>query len=462
VPQDPLFSRDEIISLIAELDDTELEGIDKKTLTPLYDEILVSGESSRVTDRGGKVYLDCTSQAWSLNIGFANPDIAMAISEQVSRLTHVRYGFPTVPRIKLINKLLEIAPPGLSKVCFNNSGGGQALEAAMKLAMINKKASKPEAQIFVTCFRGYHGSSLATTTLSHRFSGVLRYRPWGIDRIMKVPYPYCYRCPVGQEGRDTCRLQCLDLIGETLEFGATDRIAGFIIEPMQGPGGHIPTPDGFLKGLKKICEENEIYLIYDEAQTFTRIGRWTAAEYYGVSPHMMALTKALGGGVPIGATLAAEELLGFTPAEEHTTFGSNPIMFASSLVFLHYIERANLLENAREMGEYLTVGLQKIQQSSDVGQYIGDIRCPGLFIGVELVEDKETKKPGNSLMMDTVEAAKEQHGIIFGEMAPIMSDRETLLRNVLKIKPPMIINKEDCDFILQVFEEALEEATDYL
>ena len=107
MPQEPLFSRDEILSLISELDDAELEGIDKKSLTPLYDEILVSGEGPRVKDRDGKVYLDCTSQAWSLSIGFANPDIAMDVSEQVSRLTHVRYGFPTMPRIKLINKLLK-------------------------------------------------------------------------------------------------------------------------------------------------------------------------------------------------------------------------------------------------------------------------------------------------------------------------------------------------------------------
>lgn len=459
--QKPLFSREEIISLISELEDRELEGIDKKTLTPLYDEILVSGEGPRVKDRGGKEYLDCTSQAWTLNIGFANPDIGMAISEQASRLTHVRYGFPTIPRIKLINKLLEIAPPGLTKVCFNNSGGGQALEAAMKLAMINKSAKKPEAQMFVTCFRGYHGSSLATTTISQRFAGLLRYRPWGIDRVMKVPYPYCYRCPVGQEGRDSCKLQCLDLIATTIEYGSTDRIAGFIIEPMQGPGGHIPTPDGFLQGLKQICNANEIYLIYDEAQTFTRIGWWTAAEYYGVSPDMMSLTKALGGGVPIGATLADDELSGFTPAEEHTTFGSNPIMFASSLVYLHYVERANLLENTRKMGEYLTAGLKKMQDTSDVGAYIGDVRCPGLFIGVELVEDRETKKPANSLMQDTVEAAKER-GVIFGEMGPIISDRDSLFFNVLKIKPPMIITKDDCDFILQIFEESLEEATDYL
>jgi len=230
---------------------------------------------------------------------------------------------------------------------------------------------------------------------------------------------------------------------------------------MQGPGGHIPTPNGFLHDLKKVCQDNEIYLIYDEAQTFTRIGWWTAAEFYGVPPDMITLTKSLGGALPIGALLASEELTGFTPAEEHSTFGSSPLMFASALVFLHYIERANLLENAKKMGEYLTAGLRKLQDKSDLGAYIGDIRCPGLFIGIELVEDRETKKPANGLMQDTVEAAKER-GVLFGEMAPIISDRDTIFRNVLKIKPPLIITRDDCDIILQVFEESLEEATDYL
>ncbi len=461
MPQDFVFSKQEIIAMLTELDNSELEGINQKTLTPLYDEIMVSGDQSRLKDRDGNIFLDCTAQAWSCNIGFANPDVAFAVSEQVSRLTHVRYGFPTIPRIKVINKLLDVVPPDLKKVCFNNSGGGQALEAAMKLAMINKKVTQPEAQMFVTCFRGYHGSSIATTTLSQRLTSLVRYRPWGLDRVMKVPYPYCYRCPVGQEGRENCQLQCLDLIAQTIEYGSVDRIAGFIIEPMQGPGGHIPTPNGFLKGLKKICEQNEIYLIYDEAQTFTRIGWWTAAEYYDVSPHMMSITKALGGGIPIGATLAIDGLDGFTPAEEHTTFGSNPIMFAGALIFLKYIEKANILENTQEMGEYLTNGLKKIQKNTDLGTYIGDIRCPGLFIGIELVEDPESKKPANSLMQDTVEVAKER-GVIFGEMAPIISDREQIFRNVLKIKPPLIITKEDCDIILRIFEESLEEATDYL
>jgi 4-aminobutyrate aminotransferase-like enzyme len=203
-------------------------------------------------------------------------------------------------------------------------------------------------------------------------------------------------------------------------------------------------------------------MIWDESQTaMGRIGEWFASDYYNVVPDMMALTKGIAGSLPMGAILAKSHLTGFNAAEEHTTFGSNPLMFASCLVYLNYIERCNVLENVRNLGSYLSNKLKNIQEKSEIGKYIGEIRCPGFFIGIELVEDRETKKPANSLMMDTVEAGKER-GVIFGESMPIVSETGKLYRNILKIKPSLIITKEDCDFILEVFEESLEEAIDYL
>ncbi len=456
--KDRILTEDEIETLLFSLDDSELEGINQKSLTPLYDEIMVGGEGPYIKDSKGKSYLDCTSQAWTMNLGFSNKDIASVVAKQATRLLHVRYGFPTIPRIKLLNKLTQLAPGDLKKVSFNNEGGGFAVEAALKLAMVHK----PDAQMFLTCFGGYHGSSLATMTLSNRLAGLVRFRPWGHDRIARVPYPYCYRCPMGQEGRDACHLECLDFIAHAMEYGMTDKVAGIVLEPMQGPGGHIPAPKEFLEGLRKLCDKNDIYMIWDESQTaFGRIGYWFAAEYYNVIPDMMACTKAIAGGLPMGATFAREKFGTFTPAEEHTTFGSNPLMFASSLAYVTIVEKLNLLENVRTLGEYLTEGLEKIQRNSEVGQYIGDIRCPGFFIGVELVEDPDTKKPGNGLMQDTVEAGKER-GVIFGESMPIIADNGSLFRNVLKVKPPLIVHKEHCDTILSVFEESLEEAVDYL
>lgn len=453
--QKRLFSDEEILAWISDITDEEIDEVHKKSLVPFYDQLLISGSGAYLKDYQGKEFLDCTAQAWTCNIGFANPDVAFGVSRQLERLTHVRYGFPTVPRIKFIHKLVDITPNRLTKIAVNSMGGGAAIEAALRLAMINK----PGAEHFYTFTRAYHGSSLATMTLSTRFAGVTRFRPWGFDRVSKIPFPYCYRCPMGQESEKTCHLECLELAKQMIEYGAVDKVCGILMEPMQGPGGHIPAPKKFIRELQKFTKKSDIFLIWDESQVFTRIGHWFSSEYYdGVVPDITCLTKAVGGGLPMGVTIAREDLRGFNAAEEHSTFGANPLMFVSGLIFLNYVEKADLLRNTREQGEYITTKLKQLQQKYDV---IGDVRCPGLFIGIELVKDPETKEPGNALCSDLIEEATDR-GVIFGHSAPISSDSGQLFRNVCKIKPPLIINREDSNRILTVFESALEEAIDYM
>ncbi len=450
-----LFKDDEILSWITDITDDEIDEVHKKSLVPFYDQLFLKGSGSYLEDHTGKEFLDCTAQAWTCNIGFANPDVAFAVSEQLKRLTHVRYGFPTIPRVKFIHKLTSITPGNLKKIAVNAMGGGAAIEAALRLAMLNK----PGAEHFYTFTRGYHGSSLATMTLSARFAGVTRFRPWGFDRVSKIPFPYCYRCPMGQENEKTCHLECLELAKHMIEYGSVDKVCGMLLEPMQGPGGHIPAPKKYLQELRKYTQKNDIFLIFDESQVFTRIGYWFASDYYdGVIPDISCLTKAVGGGLPMGVTIARDDLTGFNAAEEHSTFGANPLMFASGLVFLNYIEKADLLKNTREQGDYLTSKLRQLQKKYDV---IGDIRCPGLFIGIELVNDPDTKEPGNALCSDLIDEAVDQ-GVIFGHAAPISSDSGKLFRNVCKIKPPLIITREDSDHILEVFENSLVEAIDYM
>ena len=196
-----LFTDDEIEDMLGRLDDGDRDGVQERTLTPLYDEIWADGEGPYLIDHKGNRLLDCTSQAWTMGLGFGNPDTAAAVAYQAKRLVHVRYGFPTIPRLKLINRMTEIAKKAIGedyRVSFNNMGGGVAIEACFKLATINK----PDSQLFLTTFRGYHGATLATMTASVRLPGVVRFRSWGHDRITQVPYPYCYRCPMGQDGHD--------------------------------------------------------------------------------------------------------------------------------------------------------------------------------------------------------------------------------------------------------------------
>lgn len=308
------------------------------SLTPLKEDVLFQGlpGSAIVKDITGKAYIDCTAQAWTLNAGYCHPDVLAAVAAQMRYLTHVRYGYPTVPRIKLINRLPELFPGDLKKVVLTNQGGGAAIEAAMKLALINR----PGASTFLVSWRGYHGASLATIAASHYMPFVTRFPGFGLGHFVKFPYPHC---PIKLEP-ERCSLACLELVEGAIRYGANTPVAGLIIEPMQGAGGQVPTPPGYLAGLKEICRRYDILPIYDECQTaFGRIGAMSAAEYYGVAPDIMVLSKGMGGGFPIGATLAREDLKGFSPMEEHTAFASNPVMMAAALATIEVILRLDLL-----------------------------------------------------------------------------------------------------------------------
>ncbi|TFF96425.1 MAG: aminotransferase class III-fold pyridoxal phosphate-dependent enzyme [Promethearchaeota archaeon] len=415
----------------------------------------------------GKVILDCTSQAWTLNLGHNNPDISYALSLQSQQATHTWSYFLTPVRVRLANKIAEILPGQLKggKVSFNNSGGSWALECAIRLAMINNK----KGDKFVVFRRGYHGSSLAMMGASQRLP--MRFSGFGTDHWLKTIYPYCYRCPwnykggLGGERDKSCNLECLEMVRETIELYPIGTPIGCIIEPMQGPGGQIPAPVEFLEGLKKICKDNKINLIYDEAQTgFGRTGKMFATEWfestYGkdVSPDIMTLTKGAGAGVPMGITVAKPKLRSLTEFEEHSTFSSPSLAMAACLVNLEILEKHKIPENAAKQGEKITKFIKDL--SEEISE-IGDVRGPGLFIGVEFVKDPETREPYNKLLEKLIHVAWDNN-IFFGESMQIMSTSGYFIQNILKIKPPLIINDEDTEKICELFEKSLRETLNSL
>jgi len=447
--QPRVLSQDEIRTLLTEVTDVEFAEAKTHSLTKLKRQILFEGTpgGATVRDIQGNEYIDCTSQAWSLNVGYNHPDVIAAVTEQMRHLTHVRYAYPTIPRIKLLNKLPKLFPGNLNKVVLNNQGGGSAIEAAMKLAMINK----PGATVFLTAYRAYHGCSLGTYAASQYFGGISRFSGFGMDHFAKFPYPYCYRCQLQLEPQH-CGLACLQCVEDVIYHGVNAPIAGLIIEPMQGAGGQVPTPPGYLAGLKEICQRHGIYLIYDESQTaFGRCGAMSAAEYYGVAPDMMALTKGLGGGFAVGALLAREDLKNLNAAEEHTTFGSSPVAFAAALATIEVMERLGLCERSRQLGERATARLLHLQEEHPL---IGEVRGPGLFIGVELVEDPKTRTPATERAAALVELGM-MSGVIFDVDMPEVHAGCPTCRNTIKIKPPLTIPEEQLDRALQVFEELL-------
>lgn len=408
--------------------------------------MLHHGKGVRVWDINGKSYIDCTSQSWALYLGYYNEELWQTINEQAQYLTHVHQGFDTLPKFYLAKKLTEIAPSSLNRVSFSPSSG-LAVEAGMKIALKNR----PGAHYFVSLWDGYHGTTLGTmgaswisTKSAGKYIGGSRFLPL-TKNFVRVPNPYCYRCSFEQKV-ENCNLMCAKILELTLKKGVNGPAAGLIIEPLQASGGMIPLPKKYLKRVRDICDEYGVLLIFDEIQTYMRIGKFFAAEYYDIMPDVIAMGKALGGGLPLGATIIKDGLEGFKPdAEELHTFACNMLSIVGAIKLIEIVQRDNLLEHANKMGDYLKKGLVELQREFPE---IGDIRQVGLHVGIEFIKDPECKTP---LFKETKKIKDEgiKRGVIFG-LAGVM-------KNLLKIKPSLIIKEDEADEVLVVLEKCLEE-----
>jgi 4-aminobutyrate aminotransferase-like enzyme len=405
--------------------------------------VLKRGKGCWVEDIDGKKYMDCTSQSWALYLGYANDEINDIVYEHSKNLTHVHQGFDTLPRFAMARKLAELAPDRLNRVSFT-VGGGPAVEASMKIAVKNRA----DAQEFICLYDSYHGSTIGTmgaswisTMALGKFIGGARLNRL-TRQFIRVPNPYCYRCPLGVERKD-CSLLCLSVLRTTIEKGINGPVAGLILEPVQASGGQVILPKEYLEGVRRLCDEYGIVLIYDEIQTYARIGAFFANGYFGVEPDIIALGKGLGAGYPIGAIIIRDDLEGFSPdSEELHTFANNSMAQVAGLKLIDMLENG-VMENCRKMGKYLYDGLLEMQKEFPV---MGDIRQVGLHIGIELVEDPDTKEPAAGLL-SRVRKGGFANGIIFGVGATA--------KNVLKIKPPLIITLEESDIVLDLLRKSL-------
>jgi len=405
--------------------------------------VLVRGKGVHVWDQHDNQYIDCTSQSWALYLGYANDQVNNVIREHIERLTHIHQGFDSKPRFYLAERLAQLAPEGLNRVSFT-VGGGPAVEAAMKICMKNV----PTARDFVCLQDSYHGTTLGTmgaswisTRTRGKFMGGSRFLP--LTRpFIRVPNPYTYRNPFNVDA-ETYIDMCLTMARQTFENGIAGRPAGVLVEPIQASGGQIILPQRYLQGLRDLCDEFETLLIFDEIQTFGRIGDVFAANHFGVTPDIIVLGKGLGAGLPLAAIIVHDRLEGFSPdAEELHTFASPTLSMVTAAKQLQLFEEG-VLANCRAMGAYLGEKLRDMMQTYPE---IGEVRQLGLHIGVEFVDDRESKRP---LVEETGEIRKAgfKNGIFFGLGG--------VRPNVLKIKPPLIVTQDECDQILERFEASI-------
>jgi 4-aminobutyrate aminotransferase-like enzyme len=405
---------------------------------------MVRGEGVYLWDVDGNRYIDCTSQSWAMYLGFSHPEIVQVIQEHSANLTHIHQGFHTLTRSYLAREISRICPEGFNRVSFT-PGGGPSIESAMKVALLNR----PGAQTIFSQYDSYHGTTLGamsaswnSTKASGKYVGGSHFLPL-LQPIVRFPNPYLLRLPIPGRHEEP-DVACAEVLNTLIERGSNGPPAGVLVEPLQASAGQIPATTAYLKKVREICDEHGALLIYDEIQTFCRIGQYTAAEHFGVEPDVIVFGKALGGGLPLSCIVIRDGIEGLgSDVQELHTFASPTLSHVTSLKMLEIIARDALLERTREMGEYFRIRLEALKE--DFPQ-IAEVRQVGLHIGVEFAQPDEGLTP-LPLEVKRIRAEAIKRGCIFG----LGGVRPW----ILKIKPPLIVSEEEADQILAILQDSM-------
>ena len=392
-----------------------------------------------VEDVDGNRFLDCAAGIAVCATGHCHPKVVKAIQDQAARLIHIcGADFYDPMYISLAERLAKMAPGDSPKKVFLANSGAEAVEAAFKLARYHTGRSK-----VISFFGAFHGRTMGAVSLTA--SKPIYHKGFSplVSGITHIPFGYCYRCHYNLKYPD-CRLACVDII-EDLLFARSispEEVAAIFVEPVQGEGGYIVPPPGWLARLRELCDEYDILLVADEIQSgMGRTGKMLAVEHWNVEPDIICLAKALASGMPLSAMIAREELMSWPAGAHGSTFGGNPVACAAAHATLDVIEEEGLLENAGRVGERL---LGKLNELAKTSRTIGDVRGLGLMIGVELVKDKQSRKQAKA---ETDHLVYEcfKRGLLILPCGP----------NGIRFSPPLIITESEADIAFEIFAQAL-------
>ena len=409
------------------------------SLPRAYPLAIARGQGVVVEDVDGNRFLDCAAGIAVCSTGHCHPRVVKAVQNQAARFLHIcGADFYDPVYVELAERLSALAPwDGPTKVFLGNSGA-EAVEAALKLVRYHTRRSQ-----ILAFFGAFHGRTMGAISLTaskpvyHRGFGPL------LPGITHVPYAYCYRCAYNLTYPD-CGLACVDYIEDMLfaRSIAPDEVAAIFVEPVQGEGGYIVPPPGWLARLRALCDKYGILLVDDEVQAgMGRTGRMFAIEHWGVEPDIICAAKALASGMPLSATIARDGVMNWPAGAHGSTFGGNPVACAAALATLDVIEEEKLTENAARVGAHLMGRLRELAQTSRI---IGDVRGLGLMIGVELVKDKATRaRAKEEANLVTIECFK--RGLLTLPCGP----------NNVRFSPPIIITEAQADTAVEIFAEAV-------
>jgi 4-aminobutyrate aminotransferase-like enzyme len=348
----------------------------------LFPVVFESGKGCTLTDVDGNVYLDFSSGIYVTTLGHCHPKVSEAVAKYAKQLMNA-HDFTTPIKVKLLEKMMEILPKGMTAVQLYDSGT-TAVEAGLRVCRAVTKKHE-----FLSCFQDFHGKSGHSASLAR-----MNYTN-GAGRapgFYMVPRPNPYR-PLFKKADGSIDTDgYLSFYSEFLAEATTGQVAAIVLEPIQGWAGSVFPPDDFFPKLRKWCDDRKILLFADEVLTsIGRTGKWLAMEHWNTVPDVLTLGKGFGNGFPVTAMVAKAEFGdAFETISASTSYGGNPMACAAALASIEAIQEEGLLENAKRLEDYFSGRLAKMKASHKI---VGDVRCKGCLMGVELVKDKTTKEP---------------------------------------------------------------------
>ena len=412
----------------------------KKYLVPgvstYYDEPIVMdhGEGCYLYDSDDRRYLDFFGGILTVSVGHAQPQVNAAISDQISKVTHISTLYLHQSMVDLAERLAHMTPGELT-MSFFTASGTEADETAVAMARLATGAYD-----VIALRHSYSGRSALAMALTGQ-------APWrlgmsGAPGVTHAMNAYCYRCPFGKTP-DNCGLECAKDMEETIRTSTSGRIAAVIAEPIQGVGGFITPPEDYFAEVARIVRKYGGLFIADEVQTgFGRTGKQFGIEHYGVEPDLMTFAKGLANGMPIGAVIATREVADAYRGPTISTFGGNPVAMRAALATLDVMSEQQLTDNARIQGQLLRAGLEELQLQYPV---LGDVRGKGLMQGIEFV--RANKEPAPDLVAEFFELTKAQ-GLLVGKGG--------LFGNTVRITPPLTVSSAQVKEALTIIRRALE------
>jgi 4-aminobutyrate aminotransferase/(S)-3-amino-2-methylpropionate transaminase len=391
-----------------------------------------------ITDAEGNELIDFAGGIGVMNAGHCRESVVAAIQEQAARLLHTCIHVATYePYVALCEKLVSLLPHGGPTKAFLLNSGAEAVENAVKIAR------QATGRSSVICFTGaFHGRTMLSMSLTSKVGYKMGCGPFAPE-IYRLPFPDHYHCGEGLDEEAFVDRELARLWDAFTTIVAAESVAAIILEPVQGEGGFVPAPADYLRGLREICDQYGIVLIFDEVQTgFCRTGRWAAYEHVGVIPDLSTWAKSMGGGLPIAAVIGKADVMDAArPGTIGGTYGGNPVACASALATIRVMEEEDLNARSRQIGRMVKDRFTRLQQRCTL---IGDVRGLGAMVGMEFVEDGDPSRPAGAVVRQIIDAAVARGLIVIPAGT---------YGNIIRVLCPLVITDDQLERGLDILEE---------